>query len=129
MLNKAILQGRICRDLELKMTASNIEVCSFTLAVERNYAKQGEKRQSDFINIVAYRQTAKFLCNYFSKGSPVLISGSIQTRTWDDANGQRRYATEVVADEVNFCGDKAQGQADNMPDGFAEVQSDDDLPF
>ena len=129
MLNKTILQGRITKDIELKVTSSGVEVCSFTLAVERNYCKQGEQRQADFINCVAFKNTAKFLNTYFGKGSQALISGSIQTRTWEK-DGVKHYATEVIADEVNFCGDKGQAAQQTQPsDDFAEVEPGDDLPF
>lgn len=142
MLNKVILMGRLTRDPELKYTPSNIAVCSFSIAVDRRFVRAGEQRQTDFINIVAWRQTAEFICKYFTKGRMINICGSIQTRTWDDANGVRRYATEVIADEVNFCGDRPQGGNDSSyggdgqqsssqfpDDGFATVDTDDDLPF
>lgn len=142
MLNKVILMGRLTRDPELKYTASNIPVCSFSIAVDRRYAKAGEQAQTDFINIVTWRQQAEFVSKYFSKGRMINVVGSLQTRTWDDANGVRRYATEVVADEINFCGDKASGSGNyggsqQFPDegsqleneGFIPVDTDDDLPF
>lgn len=125
MLNKVILMGRICKDLELKYTPSNVAVTSFSIAVDRRF----QRDKTDFINIVAWRNTAEFICKYFSKGQMINIVGSLQVRTYDGKDGKKVYVTEVVADEVNFCGDKAQGQADNVPDDFAEVQSDDDLPF
>ena len=133
MLNKAIIMGRLTRDPELKYTPSNIAVCSFSVAVDRKFVKQGEERQTDFINIVAWRSTAEFVCKYFTKGRMINVVGSIQTRTWDDTEGKKHYATEIIADEVNFCGDK---RADSVPsnsmpenDGFMAVDMDDDLPF
>ena len=144
MLNKVIIMGRLTRDPELKYTPSNVAVCSFSVAVDRRFVRQGEQRQADFINVVAWRQTAEFICKYFTKGRMINICGSLQTRTWDDANGVRHYATEVVADEANFCGEKPQsggGQYDGSQsfpqeppaqfagDGFAPVDTDDDLPF
>lgn len=140
MLNKVILMGRLTRDPELKYTSSNIPVCSFSIAVDRRFSKQGDQPQTDFINIVAWRSTAEFICKYFSKGRLINVCGSLQTRTWDDANGVRRYITEVIADEVNFCGDKANNPApggQNFPsedsqlenEGFMPVDTDDDLPF
>ena len=137
MLNKVILQGRICKDLELKFTPNNVEVCSFTIAVERNYCKQGEQRQADFINIVTFRNTAKIVAAHFSKGKQIIVVGSLQTRTWDDTSGAKHYATEVIAEEINFCGDK-QAETDNRQadttfsqttDGFAPIDTDDSLPF
>jgi len=140
VLNKVILMGRLTRDPELKYTTNNIPVCSFSLAVDRRFARAGEQGKTDFINIVAWRNTAEFVSKYFSKGRMMNVCGSLQTRTWDDANGVRRYATEVVADEINFCGDKApsSGASQNFPDpddsqlerdGFTPVDTDDDLPF
>lgn len=137
MLNKVILIGRITKDPELKYTPSNVAVCSFTLAVDRRFAKEGEQRQADFINIVAWRQSAEFIAKYFVKGQMMNVCGSIQTRTWDDAQGVKHYATEVIADEINFCGDnRNNSQQSNggqglgaapQNDGFAPV--DDTLPF
>lgn len=124
MLNKVILMGRICKDLELKYTPSNVAVTSFSIAVNRKF----QKDQTDFINIVAWRQTAEFICKYFVKGQLINVCGSIQVRTYDDKNGKKVCVAEVVADEVNFCGDKATGQAPTN-DGFAPVDADDDLPF
>lgn len=141
MLNKVILMGRLTRDPELKYTQNNIPVCSFSLAVDRRFVRAGEERQADFINIVAWRTTAEFVSKYFTKGRMMNVCGSLQTRTWDDANGVRRYVTEVVADEINFCGDRAPssgGGAQAFPsdgnsqledEGFMPVDTDDDLPF
>lgn len=140
MLNKVILMGRITRDPELKYTPSNVAVCSFSIAVDRRYARPGEQKQTDFINIVTWRNTAEFVSKYFVKGQMINVCGSLQTRTWDDAQGVKHYATEVVADEVNFCGDNRSGavQQDNSQgfnqapannSGFAPMDTDDDLPF
>jgi len=143
MLNKVILMGRLTRDPELKYTPANVAVCSFSIAVDRRYVRQGEQRQADFINIVAWRNTAEFVSKYFVKGQMINVCGSLQTRTWDDANGVKHYVTEVIADEINFCGDNRQssgmGGNQSMPnfgsapqlenDGFAPVDTDDDLPF
>ena len=133
MLNKVVLMGRMVRDPELKYTATNTAVCSFSIAVDRRFVKQGEQRQADFINIVTWKNTAEFVAKYFVKGQMINVCGSLQTRTWDDDKGVKHYATEVLADEVNFCGDKSNQSApvDNVPasDGFAPVDVDDDLPF
>lgn len=145
MLNKVILMGRLTRDPELKYTPSNVAVCSFSIAVDRRYARPGEQRQADFINIVAWRNTAEFVSKYFVKGQLINVCGSLQTRTWDDAQGVKRYATEVIADEVNFCGDNRSGSANqsdamdqgfvantqqtHAPNGFTPIDTDDDLPF
>ena len=126
MLNKVILMGRLTKDPELKYTPSNVAVTSFTIAVDRKYQKDGNK-QADFIPISAWRNTAEFICKWFSKGRLICVSGSLQARTYDDKDGKKVYVTEVVADEVNFCGDKGNQQPTS--EGFAEVEADDDLPF
>lgn len=104
-VNKSILGGRLTADVELKQTASGISACTFTIAVNRRYAKDGQQ-EADFINCQAWRQTAEFISKYFKKGSSILIAGAIQTRSWTDNNGQKRYATEVVADEAYFVDSK-----------------------
>ena len=102
MLNKCILIGRLTRDPELKYTPANVAVCSFSIAVERKFVKQGEQRQADFINIVTWRTTAEFVTKHFVKGQMINVVGGLQTRTWDDSNGVKHYTIEVIADEVNF---------------------------
>lgn len=102
-LNKVILMGHMTADPELKQTTSGISVCSFSIGVNRRYSKADQGQKSvDFINIVTWRQQAEFVARYFKKGSSIVICGSIQTRDWTDNQGQKRYATEVVADEVSF---------------------------
>ena len=119
--NKVILIGNMCADPELKQTQGGLSVCSFSIAVNRKMAKNGE---CDFINIQTWRQTAEFVSKYFTKGKPILVCGQLQTRTWTDNNGQKRYATEVVADEVSFVGannteqDKPQGNVPYVPDAY-----------
>ena len=102
MLNKAILMGRLTRDPEIKYTQNNVAVCTFSIAVDRNYTPQGGQRQTDFINIVAWRKTAEFICKYFTKGRMIVVCGEIQTRTWEGADGKKNYATEIVTDDVYF---------------------------
>ena len=148
-LNKVILCGRLCADPELKQTQNNVSVVSFTLAVNRRYQSRDAQTgpQADFISVVAWRQTAEFIARYFRKGSAICVTGSIQTRTWQDAQGQKRYATEVVVDEAMFVDSKNEGGAGQTytPDAYAtpsfsspmgadtprfeELKSDDDLPF
>ena len=149
-LNKVILCGRMTADPELKQTASGIAVVSFTLAVNRRYqtknADGAQAQQADFISVVAWRQTAEFISRYFRKGSALCITGSIQTRSWQDQQGQKRYATEVVADEAMFVDSKndAGAVAGQFADSynapsyssspasapkFEELKTDDDLPF
>ena len=111
-MNKAILMGRLTKDPEMRTTASQIPVASFTLAVDRRFKKQGEDRQADFIPIIAWRQQAEFCGKYFRKGSRMVVVGSIQTRTWDDNEGKKHYATEVIADEIYF-GDSRRGEGSN----------------
>lgn len=101
--NKVILIGNMVADPELKQSTSGISVCSFNIAVNRKFSK-GDEQACDFITIQAWRQTAEFVSKYFKKGKPILVCGQLQTRTWTDNQGNKRYATEVVADEVSFVG-------------------------
>lgn len=103
MLNVVALMGRLTADPELRYTPSNLPVVTFTLAVERSYVKQGEQRQADFIDVVAWRGTAEFVSRYFRKGQLVAVNGSIQTRSYEDKQGVRRRAFEIIADNVHFA--------------------------
>lgn len=140
--NKVILIGNLCADPELKQTPNGVSVTSFSIAVGRRKVKDQEP-QTDFINIVAWRNTAEFICKYFQKGKSILIVGSIQTRNWTDQNGQKRYATDVVADEAQFVSNKSGDEANQShsqngnfqntpysvdPAGFDEC-GDEELPF
>ena len=137
-LNKVILGGRITADPELKATSQGISVCSFSVAVNRR-SKDGQA-PADFINCQAWRATAEFISRYFKKGSSICLVGSIQTRTWNDQQGNKRYATEVIADEAYFVDSKSDNavpsftqepasfQTQQTPK-FEEVMGDDDLPF
>ena len=148
--NKVILGGRITADPELKQTQSGVAVCSFSVAVNRRYQKDAESQQTDFINVVAWRQQAEFVTRYFRKGSSICVVGTIQTRSWTDNQGQKRYATDVVADEINFVDSKGEGSSNQggfgssyAPESYApsfasqnqeapkfeEMSNDDDLPF
>lgn len=131
-LNKVILGGRLTSDVELKQTQSGVSVCSFTIAVSRKTGKDKEQ-QTDFINCNAWRQTAEFISKYFSKGSSLCVVGSIQVRTWEDQNGQKRYATEVVVDEAMFVDSKTDNapQTANQPYTYVPdaYQGDTKLPF
>ena len=141
-MNKVILMGRLTRDPEVRYTqTNNTLVASFSLAVNRRFARQGEERSADFINIVAWNKTGEFCSKYFKKGQQVAVIGRLQTRTWDDDNGQKHYVTEVVPEEVYFADSKRDGNGemsafestfgDSMPnnDEFQISNSDDDLPF
>ena len=103
MLNVAVLMGRMVADPELRRTPNDISVTSFTIAVDRSYVKSGAERQTDFVDIVAWRNTAEFVCKYFRKGQLVAVQGAIQTRTYTDSQGNKRKAFEIVADNVHFA--------------------------
>lgn len=144
MLNTAILMGRLTADPELKTTNNGISVVSFCVAVDRRYQKDGEK-QTDFLGVTAWRQTAEFICKYFRKGQMIAVQGSIQTRNYEDKNGNKRTAVEIVAENVSFCGSKSESDGQqtqnpqntprpsvNVPvDDFTPLGNDDDdgLPF
>ena len=140
-MNKVILMGRLTRDPEVRYTqTNNTLVASFSLAVNRRFARQGEERQADFINIVAWRSSAEFISKYFKKGSLIGIEGSIQTRRYTDKNGNNRTAFEVIANNVQFVESKRDNVAgDVAPASFSNADvndfadlgdvTDDDLPF
>jgi single-strand DNA-binding protein len=139
--NKVILIGNLVADPELKKTPNGVSVTSFRIAVGRRFTRDGEAPQADFIDIVAWRQTAEFVSRYFKKGSMIALQGSIQTRNYEDKQGNKRTAVEVVADNVSFCGSKAEsGTQNDFPPiantakpaakvDFEEIDDDDDLPF
>ena len=157
MLNVVAIMGRLVDDPELRTTPAGHSVCSFRIACDRSYVQQGQQRQADFIDIVAWRQQADFVSKYFQKGSMIAVEGSLQTRNYQDKNGNNRTAVEVVANNISFAGAKRQdGQnapsfeqqtksnvqqakaAQNAPqpaytqgsmDDFAVISDNDDLPF
>ncbi len=152
MYNKAILVGRLTADPELKQTTSGISVCSFSIACDRPFSSKSGEKQTDFINIVAWRQNAEFISKYFSKGRAIGIDGSIQTRNYEDKNGNRRTAVEVVVDRAFFVESKnasssapsaASAPSFGHPSApadpvsyssgsfsdFEEIEGEDDLPF
>jgi len=126
-LNKVILIGHLTADPELKQTPSGVSVCSFSIGVQRKYTKEGEQSQSDFINIVAWRTTAEFVAKHFRKGNAICVCGALQTRSWTAQDGGKRYATEVIADEVGFV--ERRKQSESAAPEFAELPNDEDLPF
>ena len=149
MLNRVVLLGRIAADLELRNTPNGVPVMSFPIAVDRPYTKGAEK-QADFIDIVTWRNTAEFVSKYFQKGSPIVVEGRIETRTYNDKNGERRKRVEVVADNVSFVPtvrsdsqpSKAMAQEPAYPQfennstyssgstgDFKELEDEEDLPF
>lgn len=154
MLNVAAIMGRLTADPELRHTQNDIAVTSFTVAVDRSYARAGTERQTDFIDVVAWRQTAEFVCKYFQKGSMIAVTGSIQTRNYEDRQGNKRKAFEIVASDVSFTGSKresgsaggnsyesapaprpaafsepAPAYSSGSSEDFEEILGDDDLPF
>lgn len=143
MLNRVVLMGRLVTDPELKTTQSGISVTSFRIAVDRNYAKAGEERQTDFFNVVCWRNTAEFVCKHFYKGSLIALEGQLQSRTYQAKDGSNKQVIEVVADNVSFTGERRENSYSNpyesvqqhsysSPDisvGDFEEMPVDDLPF
>ena len=138
-MNKIILMGRLTKDPETRYTqTNNTLVASFTLAVNRRFARQGEERGADFIPVVAWSKTGEFCSKYFKKGQQVGVIGRLQTRNWEDENKVKHYITEVVAEEAYFADSKRDGDVANFENTFGAdassasdftVASDDDLPF
>ena len=118
MLNTAILMGRLTSDPELRYTPNDTAVTSFTLAVERSYVKSGTDRQVDFIDVVVWRQTAEFVCKYFHKGQLAAVQGSIQTRSYTDKDGNKRYATEIVANDLKMLGRRGDAPASGADNSY-----------
>lgn len=151
MLNVVAIMGRLVADPELKTTPAGINVCTFRIACDRSFAQRGQQRQADFIDVVAWRHNADFLCKHFAKGGMVAVQGRLQTRQYQDRNGNKRTAVEVVADSLSFVGSskKPGGQAvdeggeappsdyrnpapaysQGDADDFAVIDDNDDLPF
>lgn len=138
MLNKVVLMGRLTADPELKHTPSNVAVCTFSLAVNRRF----NRNETDFIDVVTWRQQAEFVSKYFAKGQQMALVGALQTRTWEDKNGNKRKSVEVVADEVYFADSKRTSGNNSSRDealpfdfsggnAFSEIEDEDDgnLPF
>lgn len=128
MLNRAILMGRLVADPELRHTANNVAVTTFRIAVDRNYTPKGAERQTDFINIVAWRNTADFVSRYFHKGQLVALEGSIQTRSYTDNQGNNRTAFEVVADQVYFAESRNSSSQNPSASSFAPPPAFDEPP-
>ena len=133
-MNKAILVGRLTKDPELRATASGVSVASFTVACDRKFVKQGEERKADFINCIAWRQSAEAISRYFKKGDRIALEGSIRVRDWQDADGKKHYVTEVAVEQWEFAQSKTEGSIPHQAepaediDGFMPVY-DEDLPF
>ena len=129
-MNVVTIIGRLAADPELKTTGSGISVTNVCVAVDRKVTK-GEDKITDWIDVVAWRNTAEFICKYFQKGSPIVVTGSLQTRMWDDKNGQKRKTVEVIADSVEFV-PKAKGENPVKVDdtvSFQLIEEDEDIPF
>ena len=120
-MNKVILMGRLTRDPEMRQTTGGIQVCSFSVAVNRRFAKDGQQN-ADFINCTAWRQQAEFICKYFHKGSMIALVGTLQSRSWENQEGKRQYSTDVVVDEVYFTGSRQETQTGAQDSGFNMVQ-------
>ena len=145
-MNKVFLMGRLAADPEMRQTQSGVAVCSFSIAVNRRFAKEGQQN-ADFINCTAWRQQAEFICKYFQKGAMISVIGNLQSRSWENQEGKKQYATDVVVDEVYFTGSKSESGSSSVSDGgfavqqkdpFADIDtmgfqaidgSEDDLPF
>jgi len=138
-MNKFITKGRLTKDPEFKTLQSGTEISNFSIAVDRKFKRDGQPT-ADFFNCIAFSKTASFIDNFFSKGKEILIEGSIQNRSWNDAEGNKRYATDVIVDNVYFCGSKSDNATSQASDNrhteyqtaYAEIEDDvdsDDLPF
>lgn len=139
MLNHIVIMGRLTKDVELRRTGNGTAVASFTVAVDRDRAAEGQQKETDFIDCVAWRNTAEFVDKYFGKGSMAVVAGRLQIRSWEDKNGNKRKTAEIVADNVYFGNAKNDSQnsktvqstaSDAQEDDFAMLAGDDDaLPF
>lgn len=137
MLNSVVMMGRLTAEPELRQTPAGVNVCSFSIAVGRSFAKQGEERQTDFFDVVAWRGQADFVARFFHKGSMIAVQGRMETRTYEDKNGVKRKAYTIVADGLHF----AESKSDNAPNANVALEAppendyqsmdevDDDLPF
>lgn len=132
MLNRIIVMGRMTRDPELRRTNSGTAVASFTVAVDRDFKSQSGEKETDFIDVVAWRNTAEFVSKYFSKGRMAVVEGRLQLRDWTDKDGNKRRSAEIVADSVYFGDSKRDGRdaVQSEPQGgFSEIEGDWNLPF
>lgn len=129
-MNQVILKGRLTKDPEIKFSqANNTKIANINIAVQRRFAKQGEERQTDFFNCTAFSNTADFLEKYFKKGQEILLTGRIENRSWEDENGIKKYATDIMIEQVEFCGSKAETTEPETKSEVVENNSISDLPF
>ena len=132
MLNKIILMGRLCTNPELRRTGSGTAVTSFSLACDRDFKSQSGDKETDFIEVVAWKNTAEFVSKYFSKGRMAVVEGRLQIRDWTDKSGNKRITAEVVADNVYFADSKRSESNDNQKENFNALSgrlSDDFVPI
>lgn len=132
MINTIILMGRLTKDIELNVGGSSTEYAKFSVAIERRYVKQGEERQTDFINCTAFGKTAAFINQYFHKGNMIGIVGSLQSNKYIDKDGNNRTSFDVMVSEASFCGGKNTTETEQTqaaPNGFADAVNDSDVPF
>lgn len=138
-MNFIAIHGRLTRDPEMRQTQSGVSVCNFTVAVDRSFARQGEDRQTDFFDVVAWRGLGEMVGKYFTRGKEIVVTGEMQSRKWQDKDGNNRVSWEIQAQSVDFCGSKGDSssnayapvQADSAAnaEGFSESSADDDLPW
>ena len=130
-MNKVILMGRLTKDPEIRYTQNNMPVASFSIAVNRRFTKENDEVKADFFNVIAWNKTGEFVSKYFKKGQQIAVVGRLQNRNWDDQNGQKHYATDVVAEEVYFAGSKAENNTNNNTENAetTEFTATSDLPF
>lgn len=131
MLNRIIIAGRLTKDPELRRTQNGTAVCSFTLAVDRDFKDDSGNRETDFLDVVAWRKTAEFVAKYFAKGRMAIVDGRLQLRDWTDKDGNKRRNAEILADSVYFCEKRDQRDQDVSTTSFEEIAEDEDgeLPF
>lgn len=129
-VNKVILQGNFTADPEARVTTSGVSVTTFSIAVGRRFAKPEDEVKADFFTVVAWRGLADFVVKNFHKGKPIIVVGNLQNRSYTTQEGQKRYVTEVIAEECYFAGNKEQNTSSNtLPPEFVDIGDDDDLPF
>lgn len=124
MINHITIHGRLTREPELKTTQSGISVCKFSVAVDRSFTKQGEEKQTDFFNVTAWRGLADMIAKYFTKGKEILVSGSMQMHTYDDKDGNKRTAWELLAESVDFCGSKGDSTSSSASTSAASTATE-----
>ena len=127
-MNVIAIVGRLTADPELKVTGAGVKVCTFTVAVNRSYVKQGEERKADFFTVVAWRQLAEHVAKYFKKGNNIAIDGSMESRTYEDKSGAQRKAWELIAAHISFCESKRETPAET-PTTYYEVPDEEEMPF